>query len=487
MQESASAKKEPGKSGPANTPNPQAVPAGVHGSPAPQVKSNEPLLPIPTAPVPGTLPAVLPAQGEAGVVPQGHIAPAPSTQPAPPLGPLADKSLNGKSPGDAAISDEEHQKTLKHLAENKAKEDANKAPAATGATVDGLPPPPSLSSVVSSLTGPAAPVAVADAGKDGSSQPSSPAVVKPAKQPPSEVPAKSPPQAPETAALAKAADANAPKDFFMREEPPAEPAPLAIATNPNPVAPPPVPAPAVAPSQKTNEPPAPLANLNTAQAPGAFNKPLTNPNLPPLGSEPKTATAPIAVPSIAIKPVAASLPEVKSFTPQTYFCKPEDTSFEAISTRVFGSPKYARALLLYNRDHPLAKDNLLQDNPRLLPNQEIFIPPREYLETRFAASIDNRPSPVAKSDAPAITIGPPPNSNPAVQAAGVPRPAVPTTDATKPYRVPGQGQMLIEIAQQTLGDRGRWSEIYRLNPALRPEYPIPGGTEIRLPGNANVP
>ena len=35
---------------------------------------------------------------------------------------------------------------------------------------------------------------------------------------------------------------------------------------------------------------------------------------------------------------------------------------------------------------------------------------------------------------------------------------------------------LLEIAQQTLGDRGRWSEIYRLNPNLRPELPVPGGT-----------
>ena len=67
-----------------------------------------------------------------------------------------------------------------------------------------------------------------------------------------------------------------------------------------------------------------------------------------------------------------------------------------------------------------------------------------------------------------------------------PNPPVPTKDATKPYRVVGDGQMLIEIAQQTLGDRGRWSEIYRLNPEIRPELAIPGGTQLRLPGDARV-
>ena len=81
-----------------------------------------------------------------------------------------------------------------------------------------------------------------------------------------------------------------------------------------------------------------------------------------------------------------------------------------------------------------------------------------------------------------------PSAAPSVSPVGrTPTPVFTTKDVTKPYRVAGDGQMLIEIAQQTLGDRGRWSEIYRLNPTLRPEYPVPGGTEIRLPNNANVP
>ncbi len=69
----------------------------------------------------------------------------------------------------------------------------------------------------------------------------------------------------------------------------------------------------------------------------------------------------------------------------------------------------------------------------------------------------------------------------------MPVPSAPSNDVTKPYRVPAQGQMVWEIAQQTLGDPRRWSEIYRLNNSLRPEAPIPGGTEIRLPASANVP
>jgi hypothetical protein len=46
--------------------------------------------------------------------------------------------------------------------------------------------------------------------------------------------------------------------------------------------------------------------------------------------------------------------------------------------------------------------------------------------------------------------------------------------------------MLFEIARQTLGDGHRWSEIYRLNPEIRPELAIPGGTQLRLPADARV-
>jgi hypothetical protein len=268
-----------------------------------------------------------------------------------------------------------------------------------------------------------------------------------------------------------------------------DPATVATAPKQEPVVAQP-PAPLV--DSKPKDPAPPAGNSNPVPGSGGVGKELTNPNLAPMGSEfkkPLPAIRVLPVPSQPANSIASS-PQVKSYEITTYVCSQADTSFDDISKRFFGSTKYGKALQQFNRDHPLASAALKQGNPRLQMNQQVFVPPKEILESRFADAIDNRSNPPASSVGAPIAIGPPPNSNPASQASAVPaisRPIVPTTDLTRPYRVPGDGQMLIEIAQQTLGDRGRWSEIYRLNPTLRPEYPIPGGTDIRLPGNANVP
>ena len=272
------------------------------------------------------------------------------------------------------------------------------------------------------------------------------------------------------------------KEFTFGPTPAAPP--LGSNVNPPPINPPmgnpPVPEPKKDPVKITNaEPPAP-----------GFNRDVGNPNVAPLGAEIKNTVPPISIAPINVKPQAptGNLPAVKSFDVDTYFVKPGETSFEAISNLYFKSPKYAHALHQYNRVHPLAKDNVREDNPRLQPGQAVFVPPREVLEAKFAAHIDNRAAPGV---VPPISISPPVNSNPAGQNNPVVGRVQPATqgpgDASKRYRVPGQGQMMLEIAQQTLGDRGRWSEIYRLNPNLRPEQPVPGGMEIRLPANANVP
>ena len=58
---------------------------------------------------------------------------------------------------------------------------------------------------------------------------------------------------------------------------------------------------------------------------------------------------------------------------------------------------------------------------------------------------------------------------------------------TKVYRVPqGPGEMMYAIAQRTMTNPQRWTEIYRLNPNLPPELPIPAGTSVVLPGDARV-
>ena len=48
---------------------------------------------------------------------------------------------------------------------------------------------------------------------------------------------------------------------------------------------------------------------------------------------------------------------------------------------------------------------------------------------------------------------------------------------------PRQASYVPEIARKTLGDSRRWPEIYRLNGTIDPSYPVPGGTDLRLPSS----
>ena len=49
------------------------------------------------------------------------------------------------------------------------------------------------------------------------------------------------------------------------------------------------------------------------------------------------------------------------------------------------------------------------------------------------------------------------------------------------YRVAEEGEHILAIARERLGDGARWLEIYRLNPDLNPRMPIPAGTVLRMP------
>jgi len=70
-------------------------------------------------------------------------------------------------------------------------------------------------------------------------------------------------------------------------------------------------------------------------------------------------------------------------------------------------------------------------------------------------------------------------------AAAAPPPALPTSVATsdnvRTYRVREGGEYVYQIAQNVLGDRNRWPEIYRLNSNLEPSRPYPAGVDIRVP------
>ncbi len=181
------------------------------------------------------------------------------------------------------------------------------------------------------------------------------------------------------------------------------------------------------------------------------------------------------------------LPEVRTTTTQIRedFAQPGDTSFAALSQRLYGTDRYAAALQAFHRNHFQADPAVKADPPQLRAGTRIFVPPPDVLEKNYPEFLRN-----SAGNVPPVRISTPmplpgPGANP--NTAAVRLSAPPTADATKRYRVPAQGQMILEIARQTLNDGNRWPEIYRLNPNLQPQYPVPGGTELRLPAAANVP
>src|SRR5262249_31047526 len=156
-----------------------------------------------------------------------------------------------------------------------------------------------------------------------------------------------------------------------------------------------------------------------------------------------------------------------------------------ISKQKYLTENYARALLVYNRNHPQAADVVRHEPPVLAEGSMIFIPPVSILEKRYAGMIPNlTPIEPPSPPPPPGTVG---TENPA-------RPAAPPISAglgaatTYPqYRVVGRSEMMWEIARKTLGNSDRWAEIYRLNQKWKAEFPIPENEVLRLPMNARVP
>jgi hypothetical protein len=209
-----------------------------------------------------------------------------------------------------------------------------------------------------------------------------------------------------------------------------------------------------------------------------------NPGLAPLPapSNPvakvEMSPAPIPAPQInfpttpannpnALPAIPAPRAEVRVVDAQVYTVTAGDT-FATISKGVYGTEKYGKALLAYNRDYAPNRTSLTT-TPQA--GQTLLIPPEQLLKDNYAAAIETA------SAAPSLSTPVP---------APIPMPRPPTSDPTKLYRVPAQGQFLFEIAIRTMGDGNRWTEIYRLNPNINPQQPIPGGTELRLPAMARV-
>jgi hypothetical protein len=250
--------------------------------------------------------------------------------------------------------------------------------------------------------------------------------------------------------------------------------PVPALTSNNPQPPLPAPLPPVTNSdtaRPTISAPAPNPVVNTPPAPNPLlNNPVANSPRANIASVPPVIDAKTSMPPIP----APSNVQVRDSETIKYPVKGGET-LEAISKARYGSEKYAKAILAYNRDFaPMG--TLL--TATLQPGQNILLPSADFLEDRYAAAIG------AASVAP-ISINPPiPAPAPPIPMPGA---GAKTEAAAKTYRVPAAGQFIFDIAIRTLGDGNRWSEIYRLNPNINPQQPIPGGSELRLPANAKLP
>jgi hypothetical protein len=202
----------------------------------------------------------------------------------------------------------------------------------------------------------------------------------------------------------------------------------------------------------------------------------------PVGAVPTVSTPPIAVPQPgAASPRASSAapPPVESFDEEVYRCQPGDT-FDKISAAHYHTEGYAQALLMFNRDHPLASGAIRRDPPQLDPGQLVYIPPTRVLEARYRTLIPRLPAP---AEAPRVDR----SANASPQARGAAPPGSRNTPlGYQVYQVPPQGATMLDIARATLGRSERWAEVYNLNPSFRPEYRVPGGTLLRLPPDAQV-
>jgi hypothetical protein len=181
----------------------------------------------------------------------------------------------------------------------------------------------------------------------------------------------------------------------------------------------------------------------------------------------RSAPTPVIIPAVsAASSQPGAVAQVESYDEETYVCRPNDT-FRTISQAYFKTDKYERALVLFNRNHPLATEAVRQSPPVLREGQSVYIPPQRILEKYYSSVIGEGPL------APAATL----------TSQGVQQNSAATEKA---YRVRPSGEMFYDIARRTLGSGERWLEIYRLNPQFNPKDPVPAGSDLRLPGDARI-
>jgi hypothetical protein len=224
----------------------------------------------------------------------------------------------------------------------------------------------------------------------------------------------------------------------------------------------------------------PVMPANPSEAPTVSPNPIAR-----IGGDGTPSAPPITIaPGFGgIKP----LPPVKDVN-NSYVCQSGDTNFATLSTRLYGTPKYADALLAYNRDHARWIKNgsaFLASSPSLTPGQQVEYPPIEILERSYLslireASVNPIPS---IPGAPLVKLATPAPLNPGIATISNP----PAAGQTRNYKVQNpSGESILDIAERMLGNRSLWTEIYRINqtnPAVRPPAAIPVGTDLKLPAN----
>jgi hypothetical protein len=196
--------------------------------------------------------------------------------------------------------------------------------------------------------------------------------------------------------------------------------------------------------------------------------------MPAVGNPPKISTPPIQV-APGPNRSGASAPRVESSSTEPYQIKAGDT-LEQISKGKYNSENYAKALLQYNRERVQPAPGLLRNPPVLEAGKSLQIPNLADLEKFYPQLIPNLQ--------PQRVLGQPTVARP---AAVLPVSASDAGPGGKTYRVKAGGERLWNIARTTLGKAERWGDIYRLNPQLSPELPVPAGTLLRLPPEARAP
>jgi hypothetical protein len=144
-------------------------------------------------------------------------------------------------------------------------------------------------------------------------------------------------------------------------------------------------------------------------------------------------------------------------------------NFQTLSRDYYSNEAYAKALQLWNQNHPRASDAMARDGT-LTPGEKVFIPPASQLEQHYGSLIPNLKPTIRPTSA--VQTAPLGSTSPIPEFA---------------YYKVIQEESVEVIARQTLGSSERVNDLLRLNPNLRSGQNVAPGTRLLLPAGALVP